>query len=424
MKYILYLLFILYPFAYTNYAKPRIGVIELGIDDLLLMLALPLGFLAIVNQKSTARSSSRFKIPPLATTAIIASAIYALNVLLVDALHRNSLSSSFQTLGGVIAFLLAAYALRSASSFRLSISLLKISALVLALSAILSAYGILNSGFFNVNYSYRAFLGAKYASTGMVQSRGGYGINMAFILPFVAYGLMNSGSLPLTCKSKRSLIGRMPVQAIHLPLLFTLFFSVVITGSRSTWMMTAVVILFYMMFSFSEKAGPLAISAFAFAWIAVILLLMNQITAALNEVYNISTAGVDSRIRLNFVAVKAFFQNPLYGLSQQQLFRLADGQISIHNYFLNVAAQYGLMGLGPLFLLFISIGRMLFWIRRKFKAPQKEMAACLISGLMGMLVELMFYPGGEKQLWIYLGISISIYTYIWNVNRRRAMAVG
>ena len=405
-------LLLFYPLAYTGYAKLQLGILELNGDDILIILLIfSIGFSEIARTKTYGPDLFiKKKIPTKIKAAIACIILYLFGKIICKIIHGEPVVYISQTIGEVLAFVIAAMVLARYNFTHYTTLFLKLSALLLSLSALLFSYGYLSPSLLNTKLSYRAFLGANYASTGLVAARGGYGVNIAFILPFVLHSIFPFTTYRSTQKGvARSVLCR----ALNGFLFLTLIWSVIITGSRSTWLMVLIVLGIYFTFLIFQKIQSenrhILYFLFGLEGLIVFGFTVKSICSGIIAVYNISKISVDSRFFINIVALKAFMVNPIIGLSFKEIIEISGTHLQIHNFFLDILARQGFFGILPIIVFFYIITSMLYYMAFRAPVDNRWLGLCLVSGFFGMLVELMFYNGGDKQLWIYLGIICGIY---------------
>ncbi|MCP4366925.1 MAG: hypothetical protein GY797_02245, partial [Deltaproteobacteria bacterium] len=252
MHFLFYALVLFYPFAYTNYRKLLLGNIELGFDDLMLVVLIL--FLAFKFAYRSMKYSYKIILltPKQSVFALAAGVIFSLNILIISLFDDRSIGGWVQCTGFISALLVTVLMIRSYKTFTTTVTLFKFATFVLAVSAILSAYGLLNYEVLNTKPSlYRAYFGAKYSSTGLIQSRGGFGINLAFVLPFALQFIMIGGIDDAEKKTKNGFLWRSVHFVSHWLLFVVLIWATITSGSRSTWLMALVAISTFMIFHFS-----------------------------------------------------------------------------------------------------------------------------------------------------------------------------
>jgi hypothetical protein len=342
--------------------------------------------------------------------------LFLAGVLVSSLAVAEPLTWVYTTAGYAFAFIGTVALLRTERQLDTAIELLKIAALVLAVGTLLSAYGIVDSwGAFGEFLNMReapgaALLGTVNASSGFIQNRGGYGVNVAFILPFVLKPVVDF------LRRRQGGVGSF---VFHTALLLLLLWSVVVTSSRSTWLMAVVVVATYLMVRTVRRMNPVAIMGILVPLaLAVFVLLQGLIEGLAAAAYELRPITVESRVDLDLLSFQVFLRNPVLGIPHEEIFRIGQMGLYIHNFFLVNAVDSGLIGVLPLFALFGLTIKMMYLLTRHPAPAIQARSLCLIAGFTGMLVELMFYAGGEKQLWVYLGLICAAFT----LSRAPAMA--
>lgn len=128
--------------------------------------------------------------------------------------------------------------------------------------------------------------------------------------------------------------------------------------------------------------------------------------------------SVQSRVQINRIGLEAFLEHPVEGVGRRNFMNWAivegtpAGNV-IHNMYLNVAAEQGLIGLIP-FLAIVWLAWSEFSISyrlaRRRRDPELETlrvrAALMQTSYLGMLILGLFHPTLEfKGLWLFLALS-------------------
>ena len=130
--------------------------------------------------------------------------------------------------------------------------------------------------------------------------------------------------------------------------------------------------------------------------------------------------SADERRAMNAMmpCIEIIMAHPLFGVGYGHFEKLFDplhtpwdlgpGSYMLHSYFLNVAVATGLISTTLLILLFVWFARALWRAtveRSQFR--QAYLALGFLGALIGVMTELVFYPGGSglKFLWAYLGFA-------------------
>ncbi|MDA8324627.1 MAG: O-antigen ligase family protein [Nitrospiraceae bacterium] len=407
---IFYFLTLFYPFAYTQFALTGSGGMELSIWNVLLVILLLFVLLRRFVLKDLFGTASDISFPAAVQANFLMVAMFSVAVLLTSFLHGEGISFWVSSVSYALAFAAPLFLVDRPGIFSRTIRLFAGAALILSVSAILSSYGILNLKSLNMTpYGVRRFLGAEYSSTGLIQSRGGFGVNMAFILPFVYLSIAKS------IKRAAIRVRNVPEVVVRLSVPAVLGLSIILSGSRATWVMGIVVtILFLTINQFMRNirnylgfiAGLIVPSA-----ITLWVFLKGPAVKLFASLYNISPDSVDERIWTNRGAIDSIISNPFFGVPHRQVENLLGlhGTVEIHNFFLYIATENGIMAALLVLFLFICTFRLVFKLWSTSVGETRQMAACMLAGLAGMTASLMFYSGGEKQIWMYLGLMNSFY---------------
>ena len=400
-----FLLVLLYPFSYTNYTKPMIGPVEINIDEVILLLIVAYTFVwrRRENQERLFRVNKQFTL------------LYSAGVLVSGLAVGDSAANWVTSMGYVLTFYATIYVIRSEDQFGTVIKLLKVSALIIAVSAVLSAYGIIDVDFLDIKTSvHRTVLDAKYASTGLIRSRGGFGVNMAFILPFILDALLTRRR-----KTSQLGVGGIPNSVYHVTLFCTIIYSIIVSASRSTWLMALVVVAVYLLMIARRKINRYVIDFFVLPVLFLSLLFTREtFTYFYQSIYDMAPETVDSRLTMDLLAFDVFRDNLLFGIHRAQILDIGGMGITIHNFFLHIAADSGLLGVVPVCVVFAVTGWMLWKLLASPSEKTRQVAGCLAAAYAGILVELSFYSGGEKQIWMYIALFSAYYA----IDARRTAA--
>ncbi len=416
-SYFLYAFYLAFPFAFTDYPKAKIGFVSIELEDLLLILiAVTTAIVYIGRWNNPEGRPGPTRLGRQSRSAIGLMALLVLGLLVSCLAVGEPLIWVVSGVGFLIAYVSAVLLVRSMERFQWVIALLKIAALILAAGTLLSAYGFVDrlgalGDALNMRTGYAVpGLGAVYATSGFVQNRGGYGVNMAFVLPFVLLAVVEG----FRGRSRRWFHG-----TLHLALAGVLLWSIAVTGSRSTWLMAVVVVFVFALGRSVRRLNPVAIVG-GVVPIALILFAIGNslLSRVVSAAYEMREITVDSRMELDTLSLQTFLQHPFFGILHDDIFRIGGLGLYIHNFFLLFAVDTGLVGLVPVLLLFGLTIKMLFEMSVRDKGPVQAYALCMVTAFAGMMVELMFYAGGEKQMWVYLGLICALYG-IWKKDKRQ-----
>jgi O-antigen ligase len=411
---LLFIFCLFYPFTFVNHPKVTLGSLELGFDDFLLMALVLFVVIRSLMIWTIKRGLNVPSIIPKATRMnVFFMFLFALGVLISSLLLGRSLSSFFTTIGWAISLAAPVLLVRNMKSFYEIIGLLKVSAFLLAIVAILISYGVIDpvelEGKIDLaNPVDRSFLGAVSASTGLIGNRGSFGINIAFIIPFVITGLLR-----FPYEYLRNPKGRYK-QSINIILLCSLIVAVAVSGSRSTWINIGMVFITFFSLEYIAFKRPVVAALLFFFFIAIFVsIYIYGFFGILEKAYNIAPSSVETRILQLEKGVNLFTRSPIFGVEHNIFWYEREMGGPIHNFFLSTAVKYGLIGVIPVILIFANTVRILRKNSRMVRDKSITTNNCLTAGFVGMLIELMFYPGGEKLLWLYIGM-ITIFIHLSN----------
>jgi hypothetical protein len=167
--------------------------------------------------------------------------------------------------------------------------------------------------------------------------------------------------------------------------------------------------------------------------------------AVRERVETLSPAGartddsIVSRTHTNRMALEAFASSPLIGIGSNRFFSYAVGQGSayanvVHNAFLDVAAEEGLLGLVPFVAIVLMSWRDFSWSSRS-RAPRRQgvttrgpfvdvRGVLLQTAFLGCLLVSQFQPTQRyKGLWLLFALSTAL-VRIAHGNRSKQPGTG
>lgn len=275
---------------------------------------------------------------------------------------------------------------------------------VLALSAIIAVHGILQY----IGLDFLWFMFPAGAATSRVSSvfgnpdfLGGY---MAMVFP-VAFSLFlfrkNKLFFALAC--------------------VLIFLSMLLTFTRSAWVSWGMSFIFFTavlavlrrdIFKKSLKwfLGAMA----AFAMLAVILNIIRDgaVFSRISAIFNWSENNVQVRFRLWDSAIKVFMRRPLTGVGLDN-FRIVEYGCRVHNEYLQMLAETGILGLGAFAWLIFSYFREGFGVLRKSSSYRQVLAIAFMSSVFAMLADSLFcFPlhrvSHNVLFWGIMGVTVAL----------------
>lgn len=394
-KKIYYLLILAMPFSYVHYPKPSIGNIVLNIDDILLSLIISYFiWYYLFNPGRVAQ------IPDIIKKSIFLIIAYSSMVFMSTVATSDSLGLWITSISQMFTFLTTILVISDKDRFDVLINLLKIAILCIGISIILDSFNMLPAFLEHESTkksAVRALLESKYASSGLMSSRGSVGVAFSFVIPFLIHSIVKYIKI-------RHILGVKGVLMVlsNTVTLIIIGLAIILTASRSTWLMgISTVISLFLLMNFRGYRLMMMLTFLIFT----ALLFQYQIEKRVIDLYKIQTESVDSRIQKNINSLEAIPDSIPFGILNKKLLSVGGINIDIHNFFLKVLIDHGLAVIPILFLFYYAIYSMysLFTLPNE---TARTFGACLISGFVGMMTELNSYGGGEKHMWVYLALFI------------------
>lgn len=265
------------------------------------------------------------------------------------------------------------------------------------------------SGFFGLEMVQDAESGDRL--TGLAGNPNGTAANIAVALPLIVTRMTR----------ERSAFRRIAAAAITVLLLV----AGISTLSRSLFVVLPAMWLLSLSRSGSRQAFRYAAVGCAIMFLVVLLApeALRERFSMLAGKARLADSSARSRLVQNELALTAFVENPVAGVGRRNFINWAakdervPGMNVIHNTYLNVAAEQGLLGLVPFFGILILAWREYSrcWKllgRRGEAATARELRARALGlqiALLGILVGALFHPlQNFKPLWVVLALSTSM----------------
>jgi O-antigen ligase len=345
---------------------------------------------------------------------IILMMLFSLGVFLSLLSVGETLTLWVKSVGSVLSFIIPILLIRNERDFLSAITFLKIAAFVLAVSAILCSFKMMQFEYFTPKVNYRSPVEETLGSTGLMDSRGGFGAYMAMVLPFVFLSLSSFFE-----ERKKTLLKHGIPFLVNLLLLMVILISIVLSGSRATWLMAITVTGLYIAFYMASRIG-LKNTVILGITLGVILgiTFSDVLENVIKFVNSFAPGSLPERLENDWAAILTIIKHPIFGIGHEKIFFISDTYMVVHNLFLSIGAEHGLISLVPVFLIFLFTFRMLVDTVRRASAKDRKIGFCLIIAFIGMLVNLMFYAGGEKHIWLNLGLMNIFFFLQWDKRRR------
>jgi len=306
--------------------------------------------------------------------------------------YHFSISEAITNLSPFIYFMIPLLYISSFSDVERSFKALIVGATVAGIITIITSFGYYVDFFEEIIRKRvlltqeRQFLIGNYGSCGLLPTRGTHGIFMLCVYPYLLINYL---------RSKRNIL-LLPLIIIVLAILFS--------NSRSSWAalgISTMVLVGYRFSNFQSRRSYLTLSIFLLlapllAWLILF------ISVAL---INIFPESFYSRILIDYLALKNYSIS-LVGLGYRTLVPLNNRFFYIHNAFIAILLENGILGLCAFSLLFLLI---LYYLAKGLKSSvelYRIYSIILLSSTLGALTELQFYEGfSVKILWLFIGIN-------------------
>lgn len=225
---------------------------------------------------------------------------------------------------------------------------------------------------------------------------------------------------------KKFLIGKLPV----ISALFVIVFGLILTFSRTAWVLGLVLSLIYIFYILSFKAYRFQAAYKSIILIFIFLLIVGAASQLIfpRAKISLNEVSVSQRILYNKIGLYLIAVHPLgIGLGNQVIYSVKNGLYQtfgmdqvwqwqpIHNIYLLIGSEIGVLGLA-IFLAFI-IWLMIFLVKDLAKKRDlKDANILLIAGLMilsllgfGLFDHFLWtLQPGRLMLWLILGIILGI----------------
>ncbi len=385
-----------YPFTYLEYFSAygiRVDSILTAIVAAIAIVSFPMERLPSSQSLLAARSGRlivNIGLMICFSTGVLGSSLF----------KGEELSRWIMSIGSVLSFIIPILLIKSEDDFQSVIAVLKVSAFILAMSGILSSFQLLHFEHFQPKYSYDSPFSGIFGATGLMASRGGFGVFMAFVLPFVYLSLSTSLK-----NGKRGSFRELIALIGHLLLLVALLASILFSVSRATWLMAATETVLYLGFVFASRKGVRKTLVFLVP-IGLVFLVVSYglLERAFKDVYMIRAQSVNMRFAKDIAALDSIMEHPIFGITQAQAAYVGGMDIEIHNMFLDIASEGGIISVIPVLFLFLLTFKMLFPVMKNPDEETRKIGACLMIGFVGMLINLQCYAGWDKHIWLFLGV--------------------
>ena len=316
-------------------------------------------------------------------------------------------------MGMALSFILPLILIRNLEQYRKVFIFLVASASLLAFFTVLAGFGYIPEAYKSIFATRigisRAVIGTYYTQAFM-GSRGGYGCWLESALSITV--------LSIFYKRKFFLRSKLPL----LLMLLVMILGVVVPSSRSTWLASFLAIIITLFFVLRQRYRCSYVVMSIISLLTILTLYTGMIKPLIVDIYEMSPKSVESRHLVNCEALKIGVKNLIVGIGVSGYARhigTAVPGLLIHNVFLSTLVANGILGFVPLiFIWLISFYLCIQIIINPRSEAIKLFGVSLFASLIAIFTEANFYGGGEKIIWLMLGLTNCL--YIININCKRA----
>lgn len=333
----------------------------------------------------------RFRPNPVTSWFLFTLVAFALPAIITET-PRYLLTMTFALSSGVLALLASDAEPRAAARGAL------LSGFVLAFTAIGQRYGVVPVFDFSKVSSFRDFILSGY--TGLIPTRGSFGIVLMTSLAFLLASLIETRSRP--------------IRAVALGGIAMTGLAAVVSLSRSTMVAYLVVLTSFAIFHLSSKrlrggGAKRFRSAYivlpGLAILASWLFLSGLVTDLIDRLIAVRAGSVETRLDTISEALEQVPEAWLLGTGSE-----LTGSLShlVHNAYVAVLVERGVFG----FTGFLMLNLTAFFVlqSRLFTthSDRRYIYSCLLAGFLGVQTELMFFRGYLSiPYWVFIAILLS-----------------
>lgn len=232
--------------------------------------------------------------------------------------------------------------------------------------------------------------------------RGTYGIFMHGILPMALLALMKG---PTRFANWRRIY--------TVPAVIAILAGLVVTQSRSAWLGTLFILFFMSLFYLNNMRISRKI-IFAVGVAATLFLYLLLASNFVTDVRDMSAETVSGRIGGYVLAVKSFGDNPVFGMGDSNPYFIAAQGHELHNTYLTVLVDNGLVGFIPFMMIFfMTFKRLMKILGRSIDYDHRFLAVSLFGSFIGLSTEASFYQGYfVKNFWMVLALILISLNFI------------
>ena len=315
-------------------------------------------------------------------------------------------------MGMALSFVLPLMLIRNLGEYRKVFIFLIASASLLAFTTVLSGFGYFPEEYQSIFATRigksRAVIG-KYFTQSFMASRGGYGCWLESALTIIM--------LSIFWKRKFFLKNlTMPLIAVIIIL------GIIVPSSRSTWLSSFLATLVIMSFVLRNRFR-ISYLIISIAGLLTILTLyeIGLIQPFIKNIYEMNPMGVEGRFLGYSESLRIAIQNPLFGIGIGGYIQIGKANLGmcIHNLFLSTLVSNGILGfLSLIFVCLLSFYLCVQIILRPATEAIKLFGVSLLASLIAIFTEANFYGGGDKIMWLMLGLTNCL--YLININYKRS----
>jgi len=386
------------PLAEIYVKTPFLAISVTNILILIIILSLITKFFIVKPKVS---------VPPLIKANLFALFIWVLSYV-IGAIHSIDVSVASRriitSVGMALSFVLPLALISDLEQYRKVFIFLIASALLLAFATILAGFGYVPEAYQSIFATRmgtsRAIIGKCYTQAFM-SSRGGYGCWLESALSMTMLSIFYKKKLFL----KNSAL---PLMA------FILILGIVIPSSRSSWLAASSAIFIILLFVLRQRFGfRYSIMLIVSSLTVLSLYKLGLIQPFVNNLYEMSPESVDRRFLIYRDALRVAIESPIFGWGYRA-YEMRLGSIfpgmEIHNVFLSTFVSNGILALIPLIFIWgISFYLCLQTIMRPISETTRLFGISIFASLIAILIEAQFYGGGDKIMWLMLGLTNCLY---------------
>ena len=381
--------------------KLQVGGPSISAADIVLLVLLAMFLIGMIDKNNIAnRFKSTYRVM-LILSIYISFALVVSILLFVPTVQ--GIGVFFSRTMAVFLVLLSPLVIKSVSDIRIVFKYWCVGALISSIVGITQSLGVLPIVIGEVNNYGRTFLGFTFPfkrSVGLFTIHSYYGSYVFPVLCYVIFELINSRK---TFQKSNF---------FFLTVLTVVLVGVLFTQSRSTWLALLVGLFAYLVFYCIAVRRYSYKNVFAIlASVAGIIFLAPRIFTfnTIDSFVGMRRQSVDGRMEQWEIAWNAFITNPFFGIGPKQ-YKLLDGDHVLHNMYLLVLVEQGLLGgIAMLIFIFYPFFKIFSQALNSSSGGFRVLSAAIAASLVSIYCEVSF-AGGLPYLsvWAALGMAIAI----------------